>query len=117
MFWSFQSENVDVNDVVINVDYQEIDLIFEELCSRKIDWICAIHAEKEYNQNSNCVQDTHTLEYKIAYDDRLFDYFSGNETKVQTEIQKLMAHVQTQYCHKDSLGAQIQFQVRFKYLL
>ena len=53
------------NDEIHTKEDLELDMIFEELCRRKIDWICAIHSEKAYNKNSNCVQKSHTLEYKV----------------------------------------------------
>merc|ERR1712113_855361 len=79
-------------------------MIFEELCRRKIDWICAIHSEKAYNKNSNCVQKSHTLEYKIVYDD-LFETQLGDKT-LKT-IENLMAHVHSHFCHS-SLGTKLQ---------
>lgn len=98
-------------DGLIEQNNMDLDLIFEELCSRQVDWICAIHADAEYNQNSNCVQKSHTLEYKVIFDDGMYDEFGSD---APTEIQKIMAHVSTKFCH-ESLGTKIQLQVRFRY--
>ena len=96
-------------DGFINQDTMDLDLIFEELCSRKVNWICAIQSED--NESNDCVQKSHTLEYKVIFDDNMYDEF-GSDTA--TEIQKIMAHVSTKFCH-ESLGTKIQLQVRFRY--
>ena len=94
-------------DGLIDQANLDLDIIFEELCSREVDWICAINAEAEYNQNDNCVQKSHTLEYKVIYDDNMNDEFENTPKK----IQEIMAHVSTKFCH-ESLGTKIELEVR-----
>ena len=95
-------------DGLIDQANLDLDIIFEELCSREVDWICAINAKAEYNQNDNCVQKSHTLEYKVIYDDNMHDKFGEKNTP--TVIQELMAHVSTKFCH-ESLGTKIELKV------
>ena len=95
-------------DGLIDQANLDLDMIFEELCSREVDWICAINAKAEYNQNDNCVQKSHTLEYKVIYDDNMYDKFGEKNTP--TIIQELMAHVSTKFCH-ESLGTKIELKV------
>ena len=95
-------------DGLIDQANLDLDMIFEELCSRKVDWICAINAEAEYNQNDNCIQKSHTLEYKVIYDDNMYDEFGQKNTA--KKIQEIMAHVSTKFCH-ESLGTKIELKV------
>ena len=95
-------------DGIIDQANLDLDMIFEELCSREVDWICAINAKAEYNQNDNCVQKSHTLEYKVIYDDNMYDEFGWRNTPIK--IQELMAHVSTKFCH-ESLGTKIELKV------
>jgi len=92
-------------DEILLEDDHKVEVLFEAFCWNGWGWGCSSGGGSNNGggSNSNCVQASHTLDYKLVYDDGLSRSLGGS---VQSQLQQTMAHVQTKYCHH-SLGTKI----------